>query len=155
MTPEFLVELSKLPLFPRTARALVELVGVAPTAALIGAWGGAVWPVPVRVGGGNTAGRLRYAQLCEIAGDAAAERIVRHWGGTQLTVPNLKEVIWSYKKDRIRAEFDRLTTRDGYSGREATFELVLKYRVTARAVEKALGQPDNPQAPVVVQRGLF
>ena len=155
MTPEFLLELSRLPLFPRTARELVELIGVAPTAALIAAWPGAAWPVPVVIGGGNAAGRLRYAQLGEIVGDGAAERIVRHWGGTELNVPNLKEVIWSYNQDRIRAEFDHLTTRGGYSRREAVFELGLKFGVTAKAIDSALARPMNPCVEPVAQGSLF
>ena len=155
MSPEILIELSSLPLFPRTAREIIELIGLEKTAALISAWGGGSWPVPMRVGGGNTAGRVRYAQLCEVIGDGAAERIVRHWGGTDLDVPNLKEVIWSYHQDTIRDEFDVLTTARAYSGREAVFELALKYGVTSKAVQNALKRPANVRCEPAAQASLF
>lgn len=155
MSPEFLVELSRLPLFPRTAVDLCRVAGYEAAARLIKAWGGQEWPVPVRAGGVHRCGVQRYAQLAEIVGEAAAQRIVAYWGGSQLSIPNLKEVIWSYHKDKIRAEFDRLTMRQGYSGTEAIFELGIKYGVTGKAVSNALKRPDNVQSEGVIQMGLF
>lgn len=155
MTPDFLLELSRLPQFPRTAADLVRIVGLAGTAAIIKAWGGGAWDVPIRVGGGNPAGRLRYAQLSELVGDAAAARVIGYWGGSTLNIPNLKEVIWSSQQDKIRTEYDQLTVREGYSGREACFALAIKFGVTDKAVQNAIKNPFNPKIEAVVQRCLF
>lgn len=143
MTPDMLAELSRLPLFPRTARDLVRVAGIEAAAQLITAWPGQEWPVPARIGGGTAAGTRRWAQLVEIVGETAAARIVRWCPGGVLFVPNLKEVVWSWTQDRIRAEFDALTTRQGYSAREAIFELGIKYGCTRAAVKRAMKQPDN------------
>lgn len=155
VTPEFLLELSRLPLFPRTAMDLCRVAGVEGAARLIAAWGGQVWPVPIRAGGVHRQGVQRYAQLSEIVGESAAQRIVAYWGGTPLSIPNLKEVIWSRTQDLIRADFDRLTTKSGYSATEAIFELGIKYSVTGKAISNVLKRPDNGKAEGVVQLGLF
>jgi len=143
MTPELLAELSRLPLFPRTARELIRVAGLEAAAQLISAWPGQEWPVPARVGGSNPAGVRRWAQLVEIVGEAPAACIVRWSPGGVLCVPNLKEVMWSYTQDKIRADFDRLTITGGYSLREAVFELGIKYGCTGAAIQRALKRPDN------------
>ncbi len=155
MTPEFLLELSRLPLFPRTAVDLCRVIGLDGAAKLITAWGGAVWDVPGRVGGGNRAGRIRYAQLAELVGEPAADRLIGYWGGSPLAIPNLKEVIWSRTQDKIRAEYDRLTLREGYSGRDACFALAIEFRVTNKAILNAINKPDNVLAEAVPQGDLF
>lgn len=156
MTPDDLRELSRLPLFPRTAVDLIRVAGLEGAARIISAWPGQEWPVPKRVGGGNPAGQRRWAHLCEIVGEPAAQRVVAYWGGGHLNIPNLKMVKWSRDKDVIRAEFDRLTTTLGYSSPEAVFELGIKYDVSGKAIENALKQPDNVKAePVDSQGNLF
>ena len=159
MTPALLAELSRLPLFPRTARELIQVAGLEATAQIITAWPGQVWPIPARIGGGNPAGVRRWAQLVEIVGEPVAARIVRWSPGGELFVPNLKEVLWSRNQDLIRAEFDRLTTTERYSVREAIFEIGIKYGCSHKAVERALKRPDNelcdPAALLPAQGALF
>ena len=48
MTPEFLISLSTHPRFPKTARELIELIGVDAAAALVvvGEWGGTSMSIP-------------------------------------------------------------------------------------------------------------
>ncbi len=154
MTPELLLELSRYPLFPRTAADLIRIAGLDAAAALIMAWSGQEWPVPVCVGGGTAQGRRRYAQLSEIAGENAAKRIVAQYGGGMLIVPNLKEVRHQRDQDLIRAEFDRLTMRNGYSSRDAVFELGIKYGYAGRTIEKIIKRPDA-ELVEVVQGALF
>ena len=113
------------------------------------AWSGQEWPVPVCVGGGTAQGRRRYAQLSEIAGENAAKRIVAQYGGGMLIVPNLKEVRHQRDQDLIRAEFDRLTLRNGYSSRDAVFELGVKYGYAGRTIEKIIKRPDAELVDVV------
>ncbi|MBN8462666.1 MAG: hypothetical protein J0M01_07610 [Dechloromonas sp.] len=143
MTPLLLAELSRLPLFPRSASDLIRVAGPEAAAALIGAWPGQQFPVPAVVGGGNPAGARRWAQLAEIVGEAAAARIVQWCPGADLYIPSLKEVIWSRAQDAIRADFDRLTTAGGYSVREAVFELGIQYGCSGKAIENAIARPDN------------
>jgi hypothetical protein len=155
MTEAELIDLSCLPSFPATARELMRVAGTAATAQLIGAWRGQVFPVPMRVGGGSPRGARRWAQLEEVVGHDAAARIVKHWAGQRLQVPNLKTVMWSRARDQIRADFDRLTGREGYSSPEAVFELGLKYNVSGKAIEDALRQPDNVRTAPDGQGRLF
>lgn len=155
MTPDLLLELSRLPLFPRTGADLIRIAGLEGAARIISAWGGQEWPVPVRAGGVRPQGVRRYAHLCEIVGEPAAQRVVQYWGGSRLQVPNLKEVISSRNHDLIRAEFDVLTRVRGYSSPEAVFELGLKYNYTGKTIENALKKSDNVKAEPVIQMGLF
>ena len=154
MTPDLLAELARLPLFPRTAADLIRIAGLEGAARIISAWGGASWPVPVRAGGVRPEGIRRWAHLCEIVGEPAAGRIVAYWGGSRLSIPNLKEVINSRNHDLMRAEFDLLTSRRGYSSPEAVFELCLKYDCTDKTVENALKRPNNVRT-AEVQGSLF
>lgn len=155
MTPELLLELSRLPLFPRTAADLIRIAGLEGAARIISAWGGQEWPVPVRAGGARPQGVRRYAHLCEIVGEPVAQRVVQHWGGDMLPVPNLKEVIASRNHDLIRAEFDVLTRIRGYSSPEAVFELGLKFNYTGKTIENVLKRPDNVKAEPAAQGMLF
>ncbi len=143
MTPALLAELSRLPLFPRGARDLIRVAGLEGAAQLVTAWPGQQFPVPAVIGGGNPAGARRWGQLVDIVGEPVATRIVKWAPGADLYIPSLKEVAWSRTQDQIRAEFDRLTTTGGYSVREATFELGLKYGCSRTAIENALARPDN------------
>lgn len=153
MSPEDLADLARLPLFPRTAAELIRVAGLDAAAALIAAWPGQEFAVPRRVGGGNAAGERIWERLVEIVQYEAAKRIVTHWGGQYLEIPNCKEVLWSRDQDRIRADFDRLTGQEGYSHRDAVFKLGIRYRVTGRCIEGVLKRPDNArEAP---QLALF
>lgn len=151
MTPELLRELSRLPLFPRTARDLIRVAGYEGAAALVTAWPGQEFPVPAVIGGGNPAGARNWGMLVEVVGDAVAGRIVRWCPGVELYIPSLNEVTWQRTQDAIRAEFDRLTTTGGYSLREAVFELGLKYQCSGRAIRNALDKPDNPLGEAVAE----
>lgn len=153
MTPAELLALAEYPQFPRTARDLVRVAGLEAAAALIHARRGTVFRIPSVIGGGNPAGARQYDLLQEIVGEAAARRIVGYWGGQPLTVPSCKEAIEARDKNRMRADFDRLTLQHGYSAPEAVSELALKYDTSYRTVEKALARPDCER--VAVQGCLF
>lgn len=141
VTPELLSELSRLPLFPRTAAELVRVVGLDAAASLIAAWPGQEFPVPLLGGRRSPLGMRRFDQLVEIVGDTAARAIVKHWGGLKLSIPNLKEVRWQLRQQQIRSEYDRLTA-GGYSHPEAVFELGIAHGVTGRAIELVLKRPN-------------
>lgn len=155
MTPELLLELSRYPLFPKTAADLIRVAGLDGAARIISAWGGQEWPVPTRVGGGSAKGRARYAHLCEIVGEPAAQRVVAWCGGGMLMVPNLKEVKHSRAQQLIRAEYDTLTLAKGYSSPEAVFELGIKFGLAGRTVERIIKRPESELAEAMVQGALF
>ena len=155
MTPDLLLDLSRYPLFPRTATDLIRVAGLDSAAAIISAWGGQEWPVPVRVGGATAKGRARYAHLCEVAGSEAAQRIVAWCGGGMLQVPNLKEVKHSRAQQLIRSEFDVLTLSKGYSSPEAVFELGIKFDLASRTVEKIIKRPESQLVAAMGQGDLF
>lgn len=150
MTPELLAELARLPLFPRTALELMRIAGTDATAALIAAWPGQEFPVPLLGGRKSPLGMRRFDQLAEIVGAEAAREIVKHWGGQKLSIPNLKEVRWQSRQQQIRSEYDLLTA-GGYSHPEAVFELGIAHGVTCRAIELVLKRPDA--APVDAAQG--
>lgn len=121
-----------------TWAALVEVVAEAATRKLAAGLGG---------------GEPIYIALCARA--VKADRLIGYWGGSPLAIPNLKEVIWSRTQDKIRAEYDRLTLREGYSGRDACFALAIEFRVTNKAILNAINKPDNVLAEAVPQGDLF
>ncbi len=93
----------------------------------------------------NPRGMRRYEMLQEIVGDHAARRIVGHWGGTTLDVPSCKDALWARAHDKIRADYDNLTSSaKGYSHPEAVFELGLTYNLASRTIERVIARPSNP-----------
>ena len=154
MTPELLLELSRYPLFPRTAADLIRVAGLEGAARIISAWGGQEWPVPARIGGGTAKGRQRYAHLCEIVGTPAAQRVVAWCGGGMLMVPNCKEVKHSRAQQLVRQEYDVLTLVKGYSSPEAVFELGIKFDLAGRTIEKIIKRPECELVDVI-QGALF
>lgn len=154
MTPELLAELSRYPLFPKTAVDLVRVAGIEAAAMLIKSWPGQEWPVPSCVGGGNDKGARRWEQLVELVGADAARRIVREWGAGMLIVPNLKVVRHQRNQAHIRDEYDSLI-RLGYSSPEAVFSLGIKYNFNGRAIERIIRQPETELAQPLGQGSLF
>lgn len=154
MTPELLAELSRFPLFPKTAVDLVRVAGIEAAAILIKSWPGQEWPVPKHVGGGTDKGARRWEQLLELVGADSARRIVREWGGGMLIVPNLKVVLHQRNQACIRDEYDSLI-RQGYSSPEAVFSLGIKYNFNGRAIERIIRQPDAVLTHPLGQGSLF
>ena len=143
MTPDALQSLRHLPNFPATARELIMVAGVAAAAKLITAWPGQIFPVPAKVGGTRRQGIINWHRLTEIVGNQAAGAIVRHWGGSEIYIPSAKKIAAEHIHDRVRADFDRLTIDQGYSGREAIFELGVQHQLSYRMVEIILSRPDS------------
>ncbi|MBI4740729.1 MAG: hypothetical protein HY777_04030 [Betaproteobacteria bacterium] len=137
MTPENLQELSTLPKFPGTAVELIRIAGLEAAAALITAWHGQEFPVPL--GTRNTeSSQRRVDQLVEIVGTEAAAKIIAHWGGQKLTIPTCKHAIWIREQRRICADYDRMTSAEGLSHSAAIFEIGIQTGVSGRCVEIVL-----------------
>ena len=128
---------------PQTIQTIAELVGMPATARLVEAFGGTTFPVPV--GGNRKKGLMRRAALGQVVGDEAAEKIVRHFGGSELYIPRCAYQLRASRDQALIKDFDELCAA-GLSANEATNELALKYRLSNRRVYDILNQP-LPQAP--------
>ena len=149
MSPAELADLTCLSRFPKSAKDLIALMGLRVTAKLISAWPAREFPVPLVAGGGNAQGERRWRQLVAVVGETAARRIQRHWAGDRLYIPSCHEAIMQRREDSIRAEYDQLTYCPELGGQglahyEAVWELCTRYGASDRAIEKAVGRPNNP-----------
>lgn len=150
MTPELLAELARYPAFPPSAATLMHVAGIDAAAKLIGAWPGQDVPMPGVPGGTQAAGRRLWQRLVDVVGTNAATRLVQHYAGTDMLVPNLKLVIQQRSHELIRHEFDAMI-RAGVTGRVAVFELGIKYQMTRKTIEKVLKSPSLAIEPANLQ----
>lgn len=106
--------------------------------------------MPAVVGGGNDAGRKLWRNLVELVSEPNATALVRHFGGEDMLVPNLRIVFTQRQREVIRREFDAMVTTAGISGRVAVFELGVKHGLSRKSIELILKQPSTgvePQTP--------
>ncbi|MDR3322980.1 MAG: hypothetical protein LBS89_02115 [Zoogloeaceae bacterium] len=157
MSPETLHALRNLPVFPTSAELLIQVIGIEAAARLITAWPGQSFPVPspALVRGVLRVGGPQHARLRDVVGSVAAEKIIRHWRGSDLYIPSCKEAIAARARDHYRARFDELTGR-GYSYTHAVFEIGIQFGVTGKTIEKALKEADTlPPDPLPFRQGDF
>lgn len=152
MTPDLLAELARYPAFPPSAATLIGVGGIEAAAKLIAAWPGQDVPMPVYPGGVGDAGKRLWRRLVNLIGEDAAEKLVLHFAGDDMHVPNLKIVLQQRTAEQIRAEFDRMVAGGAMSGREAVFELGARYHLSRRAVEAILKKPSINVAPQPVEQ---
>lgn len=153
MTVEELELLSRYPLFPKGAQTLIAVLGIKPAAAIITAWPGQRFPVPVQCGGTTPAGKRRWAQLVSVVGEVAAKKVVAYCGGGDLEVPNCKEAIHQRLQDQIRIRYDELI-RSGLSSPEAVFEIGISFNISGKTVERIVNVP-APVLRLAAQGSLF
>ena len=123
-------------LLPYTGQVLVGLLGPA-AVDLINKLGGCEVPIPKRPDA------PRWAELAAIIGDDGMRALAERYGGDIIAIPICRDARAELRARAIRAEFDRLTAGGKMSGRQATYEIVLKFApITSRAVELACGRPD-------------
>ena len=138
---------------PRTARDLVDLIGLPATLALIEARAGQVLTVPKR-----KAGEDLFAELADLVGAAAAEKIVGRYGGEYLTVPSCRRAAHAVRDAELQARFDALL-KSGLGARAVANQLAGEYRLDVstvwRASKRAAADTANPEAVAETQLGLF
>ena len=140
-------------LLPGTARALIDALGVTHACALLNARPGCEIRVPKHADR-HPEGTRRWAELVGIVGTDGTQALATHWGGEILDVPTCDQARREIRHRAIRAEFDRLTTEAGLSGRQAIYEIGLQYApISSRAIEMICGRADVGQADV--QAELF
>ncbi|MDR3352834.1 MAG: hypothetical protein LBO00_07550 [Zoogloeaceae bacterium] len=140
MDAALLARLSRLPAFPETAKELVFVAGITAAARLISAWGGQHWPVPKMSERTREDGEMRFMDLAGLTGMAAANAIVRHYGGCELYIPKCERALKQYFQSRLVEEYDAMT-RQGVSHRKAIFDLGVRYNKTGRQIEQRLNLP--------------
>jgi len=140
---------------PRTARDLVDLIGLPATLRLIEARAGQVLTIPKRK---RARGEDLYEQLVELVGIEAAWRICQRYGGEYLTIPSCKRAAHAVRDAELQARFDTLLAA-GQGARAVANQLAAEFGLDVstvwRASKRAAADTGNPEAVVETQLGLF
>lgn len=140
---------------PRTARDLVDLIGLPAALALIEARGGQVLTIPKRK---RKAGEELFADLLDLVGQDAAEKIVGRYGGEYLTVPSCRRAAHAVRDAELQARFDVLL-KEGKGARAIANQIAGEFRLDVSTVwrisKRAAADTANPEAVVETQLGLF
>lgn len=140
---------------PRTARDLVDLIGLPATLALIEARGGQVLTIPKRK---RKAGEDLFEELADLVGAGAAEKICRRYGGEYLTIPSCRRAAHAVRDAELQARFDVLLI-EGMGARAVANQLAAEFRLDVSTVwrisKRAAADTRNPEAVVETQMGLF
>lgn len=140
-------------LLPYTAQVLIDVIGATHACALLTARPGCTLMIPKHPDH-NPAGAKRWAELAEIVGDAGMQALAKRWGGDVIDIPTCKAARDELRHRAIRAEFDRLTITEGLSGKQAIYEIGLKFApISSRAIELICGKADA--GAVTEQAELF
>jgi hypothetical protein len=110
---------------PKSASALVEVIGLPATLTMLERFGGRTIPVP------KGCGHARYHELAEIIGDPAAQQLVGRYGGGRVDIPTCARAVRAVLHNEMRERFDRMT-RDGLSARAAIAAMNETYRYSER-----------------------
>lgn len=134
-------------LLPYTAHALIAAIGEVAMCTLINEIPGVSIVIP-RHAHANPAGARRWAELVALIGEPAMIRLAEKYGGEVLSIPVCKAARDELRARAIRALFDRLTTHENYSGRQANYEICLRFApITSRAVELICNRADEGDRP--------
>lgn len=140
---------------PRTARDLVDLIGLPATLILIEARGGQVITVPKRK---RKAGEELFEDLADLVGAAAAGKIVGRYGGEYLTIPSCKRAAHAVRDAELQARFDALLA-EGLGSRAVANRLAAEFRLDVstvwRASKRAAAEIGDSSAVVETQLVLF
>lgn len=141
---------------PRTARDLVDLIGLPATLRLIEARGGQMITVPKRK---RRAGEELFEQLVALVGPEPAEKICQRYGGEYLTVPSCKRAAHAVRDAQLQARFDALLAA-GLGARAVANQLAGEFGLDVstvwRASKRAGAELDKPGAVIeAAQAELF
>lgn len=138
-------------LMPYTALAIIHAIGEVAACTLINERPGVTIIIPKHPDA-NPAGARRWAELAELIGEPEMGRLAAWRGGEPLSVPVCKAARDELRARAIRRMYDRLTGVDRLSGRQAVYEIGLRFApITSRAIELICSRSDScPE-----QGGLF
>lgn len=133
---------------PRTARDLVDLIGLPATLRLIEARSGQVLTIPKRK---RASGEDLYEQIVELVGPEAAGKICQRYGGEYLTIPSCKRAMLAVRDAELQARFDTLLA-EGQGARAVANQLAAEFGLDVstvwRASKRAAAEIGNPAAVV-------
>lgn len=133
---------------PRTARDLVDLIGLPATLTLIEARGGQVLTIPKRK---RKQGEELFEQLVELVGPDAAAKICQRYGGEYLTIPSCKRAAHAVRDAELQARFDALLA-EGLGARAVANRLAGEFGLDVstvwRASKRAAADAGNPDAVI-------
>lgn len=142
---------------PRSARDLVELIGLPATLRLVEAYGGKTLDIAK---GKRERGRAQHQEIAERIGALAAKKLAGRYGGAPFRVPSCKRAVLAARDAALQARFDELTGAGGTSARRAVPRLVDEFGIGDSAVWRALKRPAGAVAIAATvadekQMGLF
>lgn len=122
---------------PETAKALVELLGIDATLALVGDFGGITLRIPI---GAKEQGKALLDTISKSVGVEGAIKIMERYGATNLYVPNCKPALLKARNRQMLEERNTLS-KEGLGERAIVAQLSLKYKLSDRAVWGILSKP--------------
>lgn len=117
---------------PRNVQALIAIIGVSATLALVEAFPGRTLTLSK---GKRADGLASFAQVAEIIGDANALKLAKERDGIPIYIPKCDFTLRALREARnskIRLDYDRLTLT--YSGRATVAMLALDYKLSDRQI---------------------
>jgi hypothetical protein len=137
-TPESLLAVRDL--LPKIGLELVDMLGADAAAAILNARPGCQICIPKHADR-HPAGAIRWAELAEIVGEEGMRTLAARWGGDEIEIPTCNAARAELRDRAIRAEFDRLTSGEGMSGKRAVYEIGIKFApISSRAIENILNR---------------
>lgn len=131
---------------PRTARDLIDLIGVAATLRLVDARAGQMIAVPKRL---RVKGEAAFEVLAGVIGEDAAAALCERYGGEYLTVPSCKRAVLAVRDAELQVRFDGLLA-EGLTARAVANQLAATYGLDVtsvwRASKRAGARADDPAA---------
>ena len=130
-----------LPLLPRVAVEIAELIGLETALALFVEFGGMVWRF-TRCPDGMGIGAQRFNEMAGAIGKENALRLADAFGHDDVYIPVCHAARRALRRRLIIADFDALTKT--VSAREAFNQLARRYRLSATAIEHTVNGKAKP-----------
>lgn len=124
---------------PAMGKELIRTIGIEATLALVREFGG----MELRFNKtGNGRGADRFATIVETVGSDNAYRLAKEWTDEKVYIPFCCKAVSVLRNRAIIQDFDQLAKE--HSGAEAVRQLVRKYGLTYRQIEKIISSPLTP-----------
>ncbi len=140
---------------PRTARDLIDLIGLPAALALIDLRGGQTLTIPKRK---RAAGEALFEGIVGLVGQEAAEKIVGRYGGEYLTIPSCKRAALAVRDAELQARFDVLLA-EGLGARAVANRIAGEFGLDVSSVwrisKRAVADTASPGAVADTQLPLF
>ena len=135
---------------PRTARDLVDLIGLPATLRLIDARPGQMLTIPKRK---RQAGEALFEDLSALVGVEPAGKIVGRYGGEYLTIPSCRRAVRAVRDAELQARFDVLL-KSGLGARAVANHLAGEFNLDVSTIWRASKRAatDNPDAVAETQQ---